>query len=364
MPEKEYGHDGVRVIQISDFLNDRLVSAKKGAPCRFWRAVRLFVSALRLDDSLSWVRRAMFRELTLIHRAMPVSAVVSVAFPLQTHEAAARFKARHRDVKWITYSTDTHHGKTDGCRWLRPFRERSERRCYALADANFLSREIYTSCADFLGPQIMAKSKMLDYMVDLRAGDPDGGRPPRAFPPDEVALVFGGAFVEGLRSPEYMLDILLRLPPSSNIRWHVYSDQGFRPLLEAFAARHPERLALHSPVGIDEFRRIMRGCDILVNVSNDSNQFFPSKAFEYVATGRPIIDIAYPGRPENEIFRRHPNSLRIEMGGNQVADVLRLDEFCKKHAGSSLPTASLTTIYEDYLPENAMAPFFNTIDWS
>ena len=359
--DREFDHDGVHVIQVSDFLNNRSVSAKTYMSRRFWRIVRLGVSVIRLNDSLAWGRRVLFRELVRLHRIAPVSAVVSVAFPLQTHEAAARFKLRYPDVRWITYSTDTYHGKTDGRLWLRPFRERSEHRCYTQADANFLSREIYTSCVDFLGPAVMAKSKMLDYMVDLRSGTEDAVRIKRSFPKEEIALAFGGAFVEGVRSPEYMLQILERLPPDSRIRWHVFSNQGFRSLLETFAARHPNRLVLHAPVDIDEFRRIMRGGDILVNVSNDSDQFFPSKAFEYVATGHPIVDLAYPGRADNEIFRRYPKSLRIEMDGDADADARRLDEFCAKHTGSRIPPQSLATLYTDYLPKNVLIPFLSEL---
>lgn len=362
--DREFDYDGVHIVQISDFLNDRLISAKTGTGRRFWRIARLGLSTLRLNDSLAWIRRSMLRELLRLHRAKPIDAVVSVAFPLQTHEAAACFKLRHPHVRWITYSTDTHHGKTDGRRWLRPFRERSERNCYAKADANFLSREIYTSCADFLGPTIMAKSKMLDYMVDLRGHETQETQPIRMFPSDEIALVFGGAFVEGVRSPEYFLEILRHLPETSRIRWHVYSNQGFRPLLGMFAERRPNRLALHAPVGIDEFRRIMRGADILVNISNDSDQFFPSKAFEYVATGRPIVDVAYPHRAKNEIFLRHPRCLRIEIGGKPDADALCINEFCKDHAGSRIPPENLTTLYADYLPENVLSTFFTEMEKS
>ena len=363
-PEREFDHDGVHVIQISDWLNDRLVSAKTGTGRRFWRVARLGLSALRLTDSLAWVRRAMFRELLRLHRGKPVDAVVSVSFPLQTLEAGAAFKAMNPDVRWITYSTDTHHGKADGRRWLRPFRERSERRCYAIADANFLSREIYTSCTDFLGPTIMAKSKMLDYMVDLRGSEKQETQQTRMFPPGEIALVFGGAFVEGVRSPEYFLDILRHLPETSRIRWHVYSSQGFRALLESFAREHPNRLALHPPVPLDEFRRIMRGADILVNISNDSDQFFPSKAFEYVATGRPIVDVAYPHRAKNEIFLRHPRCLRLEIGGKPGTDALCLNEFGKEQAGSRVLPENLATLYADYLPENVLFAFFVAMEES
>ena len=359
--DREFDHEGVHVVQVSDFLNDRLVAARTGMGRRFWRMVRLGLSALRLNDSLAWVRRALFRELVRIHRDAPISAMVSVAFPLQTHEAAAAFKIRHPEVRWITYSTDTHHGKTDGRRWLRPFRERSERNCYAKADANFLSREIYTSCADFLGASIMSKSKMLDYMVDLRTASDGDAKPTRIFPEDEIALVFGGAFVEGVRSPEYMLELLERLPSESRVRWHVYSNQGFRPMLEAFASRHPNRLALHPPVGIDEFRRIMRGADILVNVSNDSDQFFPSKAFEYVATGRPIVDIAYPRRAKNEIFLRHPRCLRLVNDGDPDAASRRLDDFCNQETGSLILPEDLAELYAEYCPETALVPLFEEL---
>ena len=359
--ERKFDHEGVHVIQISDWLNDRFVSTATGRGRRLWRLVRLGLSALRLNDSLAWIRRSMFRELLRLQREKPIDAVVSVAFPLQTHEAAACFKLRHPHVRWITYSTDTHHGKTDGRRWLRPFRERSERNCYAKADANFLSREIYTSCADFLGPTIMAKSKMLDYMVDLRGHETRESQPTRMFPSDEIALVFGGAFVEGVRSPEYFLEILRHLPETSRIRWHVYSNQGFRTLLESFKKENPNRLALHAPVGIDEFRRIMRGADILVNISNDSDQFFPSKAFEYVATGRPIVDVAYPHRAKNEVFLRHPRCLRLEIGGSPDAGALQLDDFCNSASVFCVSSNSLVELYSEYLPETALAPLFKVL---
>ena len=70
----------------------------------------------------------------------------------------------------------------------------------------------------------------------------------------------------------------------------------------------------------------MNACDVLLNISNDMDQSFPSKVFDYLSTGKPILDFTYPGRAKNVLFEKHPCYLDVEMFGDSEKDTIKIQK--------------------------------------
>lgn len=347
-----FDYDGVHVVQVSDWLNERQVRALGcKSKERFWRFVRVAYSLLRGEGTYYWVRRTMLRELERQRGLGDFDTVLTVGFPITTHLAGKDYAVRYPETTWLTYSTDTYYKSKIGSRFpvLAKVRSKTELSAYQAADYNFFSREIMNVCQDFLGEDVLAKSSILDYMLFEQSAP--GGFDTSFLDKDRINLLYGGGFIEKARSPEYFLSILEKLPADSKITWHVFSSGCYGDVFIDFAKRFSDRLVYHKPVSVSDIRDVMNACDILVNVSNDMDQFFPSKVFDYLSTGKPILNFTYPNRAKNELFEKHPYYLDIEMFADVDQDVVRVADFCEKNKGLCLSADEVGALYPEYTPE-------------
>ncbi len=358
-----FDFDGVHVVQVSDWLNEQQVRAL-GCKTkeRFWKFIRIVCSTLRGEGTYYWVRRTMLRELERQRMLGDFDTVLSVGFPITTHLACKDFVRRHRGIKWLTYSTDTYYESKTSSEFpfLAKFRSKYELSAYKAADYNFFSREIINACKDFLGPDVLAKSSILDYMLFEQSAP--SGFDTSFLKKEEINLLYAGGFIEKARSPEYFLMLLEQLSENSKIKWHVFSSGCYGDVQIEFAKRFPNRLVTHKPVSVREIRDVMNACDILVNISNDMDQFFPSKVFDYLSTGKPILNFTYPNRTKNQLFEKHPYYVDVEMFGDVDKDAGRVAAFCEKNKGLCMSTDEVDSLYSEYTPENNLKELIRQLE--
>lgn len=82
------------------------------------------------------------------------------------------------------------------------------------------------------------------------------------------------------------------------------------PLVEKFAEGHPGLAQYHGVVSSEYAQAAVSGSDVLLSIGNRDIAQTPSKIFEYMATGKPIIHIAKTvDDPANAILMRYPLGL-------------------------------------------------------
>jgi glycosyltransferase involved in cell wall biosynthesis len=179
---------------------------------------------------------------------------------------------------------------------------------------------------------------VIDELARLRAGaatEPAGG---------PIRVVYAGllGFPQGLelavRAVEGMRD--------EQIELHLYGDGVDRPrLVEHCRARGLGHVHLHGFVSHDEYLRAIAGADVLLaSLRPQAATAMPSKVFEYMAAGRPVVfagtgegaevvegagaGLTVPYGDERALAERlrelaRDDSLRAELGANGRAWVLR-----------------------------------------
>lgn len=363
IPEDSFSLDGVQVVQVSDWLNRRQINAiNSPAHEKLWRFIRIGYSLLRGEGTLYWVRRTMLKELERQYAIEKFDSMVSIGFPITTHLACKDFASKHPGIRWLTYSTDTYYKSRAGSRFrmLAQLRSRAEHSAYSAATHNFFSREIMNSCQEFLGTDVLGKSSILDYM--LFEASESSGFDTTFLNPNRMNLLYAGGFIEKVRDPRYFLSILEKLPSDSKITWHIFSSGQMVDVIQDYASRMPERIVYHKPVKVNEIRDIMNACDVLLNISNDMDQFFPSKVFDYLSTGKPILDFTYPGRAKNVLFEKHPCYLDVEMFGDSEKDTIKIQEFCAKSKDFKISASEIAEIYPEYTPEQNLKEFVRQLE--
>ena len=363
-----FTYNGVFVHEISDWINDRVVeNSRRG----------LVPLALRFMQRIWWVcqKQPMFTysiRNTLkcaerLHRECVFDAVISVSFPPYTHIAAATFKARHPELKWVAYSTDTlFDHKVLRSKWHKLFMQDVlswEMQAYSHADCVFFTPEIY-AWRNRMFPNGEVSPLLLNYLLSLPVtSDTPLDVAARHDANDTIHFVYAGVFYERTRDPSWFADVMRELiAKNDNFLFDFYLvTDACKDVIEAVAKDFPQNVFIRPPVQPSEVTMIMRSADFLLNFSNDADQFSPSKIFDYVATGRPILNVAYPNRKVNDVLLRNPLSLTVVNDGDVHKSAKEVEAFIVKNGGERLGYDELRSLYSEYLPENALKALMNRL---
>lgn len=124
-----------------------------------------------------------------------------------------------------------------------------------------------------------------------------------------VSFAFIGRFYEDIRNPKFLLELFCHLPNEYHL--HLVGG-GCENIIKDYISRLKERLHLYGWIEKNEANSIMMNCDILVNLNNSINNQMPSKIFEYIGTGKPILNVCYDNTcPTIKVLDGYNNSINI-----------------------------------------------------
>jgi len=363
-----FTYNDVTVHEVSDWINDRVVSRTTNRLGRLmWRCVQNIWWLLQNQPLFTFNIRNTLKYAEELHNLENFDAVFSVSFPPYTHFVAALLKSRHPDLKWCAYSTDTLFGHgIFRRRWKKILMKGvllREIKVYGLADSVFFTPEIYGWC-NRMFPNQEVKPESLNYLLTL---------PAQNCQPSEkignqgvespIHFVYAGVFYERTRDPHWFVQVMRRLLAKNKkfiFDFYLVTDVC-KDVIEAVADEYPKNVILHPPVLPAEVLHVMRAASVLLNFSNDADQFSPSKIFDYVATGRPIVNVSYPGRVVDKVLVKNPLALTIINGSDIDRCSEEIEKFVSKNHMKSLNVDELSNLYSEYLPENALKPLISSL---
>jgi len=160
------------------------------------------------------------------------------------------------------------------------------------ADAISVTTESTQSLYEEHFPSVCGKIHVMPPMLSLPAELSVAKRYPKSGP---IRLVFVGTLYSRLRSPRYLLEcftaLAAELQPGA-IELHFYGAiNDCADQLNACPAAVREAVVVHGLVGRAEVLAAMVDADVLVNIGNDSESQLASKVIEYMAVGKPIINL-------------------------------------------------------------------------
>ena len=155
-----------------------------------------------------------------------------------------------------------------------------------------------------------------------------------------IHFVFVGQFYETIRNPKYLLDMFLQLP--KNYVLHIVGG-GCEQVVMQYKEQLQDRLILHGWVSKDEADKCISKYDVLVNVNNTITNQMPSKLFEYIGTGKPIVNICKTDHCLSlPYIERYENGTSIvESDETILANVEKTIGFVETHRGSVLDTEDI-----------------------
>lgn len=151
-----------------------------------------------------------------------------------------------------------------------------------------------------------------------------------------VMWVYCGQFYRGLRSPVPLLETFQQMRQKDkshrNHELHIYGDVSeCSDELARSGDLAVQNVFIHGRVSHEEAIDAERRATVLVNVDNHNFHQLPSKVVEYLALGKPILNIeTYGNGTSRAILHNHPLALTVSSPHTSPENVDRMSRFFGK----------------------------------
>lgn len=314
-------------------------------------------------DNLSWFYPKAYQKLASLHKENKIDVIFTINSPFPSHLAGRKFKNKYPETRWVTFTIDPYARAADFTnRWLFPklkfkIDTIEEKSIYELADYNFVSEEVFlTEYKTF--NQVLNKTVALPYLIVPIKEISDQSR----FPKNKINLVYTGRFYETIRNPEVLLKTILMID-NPDIILHLYIESDCDSLIDSYINRSNGRIVRHESVSIDKVPEILSQADILISLGNSTSSFKPSKIFEYIATGKPIVHFYQNGILDNVLIN-YFSVLQIDQDKSlSKLNIKILEEFCLRNYNAKINWQDIIRKYEKHSIKSVKPLIINGINF-
>lgn len=291
---------------------------------------------------------ALQRETERLVKQYNVDAAVAFAAPHQAVFALknARIPAAKYAVMFDPYSTLP--------LYAAPKYRKREARLYEEMRHVFITREMRAQLEKTPLARYISKMTELPFPAVVR---PVEAPRPDFLDAKYTNLVFVGNLYPKLRSPEFFLQIFSKLN-SPALRFVMVGggrEQFPAGYFERWGELLGERFLMTGGVPRDVAFAAMRHADFLVNIGNSAREQLPSKVFDYMCAGRPIINAEHcADDPARAYFAKYPECLTLSASEGVTPEALeRAESFIAKSAERSVPFEQVEQAFFENTPKAA-----------
>ena len=281
-------------------------------------------------------------ELEKISSGGRIDAMISVTFPFFTHVVALRYKQRHPDVRWLSYTTDplAFNEANPVLAWKKNKARQIEQEVYDHSDYCLITEELASNLIeDYHVPK--RKLLILPYLMQVEEASEEAGLPVR----DRAQVVYAGYFFHKVRNPRVLLGVFSRLE-DMDLQLYATGDRICRKMLKSSVAPN---ISVHGLVPRSEYFKLLNSADILVNLSNNAKFQAPHKLMELISTGKPIINFFYYQDAGYRIIEKYPLGINIHCNAEIAEMTEAIDSFVSDNRGKRLSRPEIENLYPEYL---------------
>ena len=346
------------VYPITNFWNSlrvvsqfHLATAQRGIKGLFWnfmlgivRGRGLVLSFFAFPTRNSWLIKKYNKKLKWLSDSISIDAIISVGGLPCAHEAASRFKKTHPSVKWVTYTLDPFTINKDVYKHIL-FKSLRKKRNHNLengfwtnADWNIFTEELIDPMKEEFGD---VKNNYICFPYVLQKPEFENALPKNKS--DLLRAVYAGALYLHIRNPRRMLSVMSQV---DNIVLDLYTSGECDGIIHEYVG---ERIQLHGKLSRNDYLELINErTDILINIGNSITLMAPSKYFEFLATGLPIINFYTVKNTNYYMTERYPLGLNIGPDDNDAVE--KVNAFCQDVRGKRLLYKEIEALF----PENSL----------
>lgn len=305
--------DGVKIVRVNEpaFMTEYTGSSK-------FKALTLRLSSL--GAKLINYKRYPQRSGTLIKRYYKAIenvtsdeevTIIATFTPLEAVAALGRYKINHPRIKAIYYSTDTLSNEQGENGFLSAENRRQkgvawENKLFEIYDGILIMECHKDFYVNSFRKQLTQKMRIANFPL-LMEPSRDSIRT------DSKTIVYAGTLYKMMRNPSFACSCLLeylKFEDSYKVVFlgggdcgGILSDAVSKSSRFSYLGLQPHKIA----------KEMIENASVLLSIGNSESQMAPSKIYEYMATGKPIIHFyTYENDPCLEPLRQYGNALIIK----------------------------------------------------
>lgn len=269
------------------------------------------MKTMRADNNIDYKRAEDFLiGVKKVLEGVEFDAVISVSSPIESHICGQRIASMYH-VPWIPYYLDPFSTNHVFPETAMASRIRFEEELLSHAGQILMMEPIPD---DYLSHRLrMDENKVTALGLPGIRPITAAGRKPDFFDAQAVNCVFIGNLYAGIRNPRKLIELFKELGNG----YHLYfigshSDPELQKQYRENGYDLLENVTFIDPVPASEAEDIMMASDVLVNIGNSVDNQIPSKIFDYISSGRPVLNL-YKIRncPSLQYFREYPSVVHV-----------------------------------------------------
>ena len=338
--DREEDKGKFRVIRVPAYSFHRGKCTGRVTPFVFGRMVTEKIRGKMTHDETRMLERLYEREIRRAVSTVSYDAIISFSAPFLPHGCASRL-AGETGIPWTAVCLDPYFShRIFGPEGLEERKKREETVMENAARVLIT----YPTDRDYLRAGVAFRDKIRGIempgivpRVQEPAGAGTGSGP--------VRCSFFGSMYREIRDPRQAIALFSAAGEGIEARFAGRIVDGTKEEFfpEGCPCRYLGELAGETLAG--EYA----DAEVLVNIGNSVDNQMPSKIFEYISTGKPIINIFKSADcPTLKYLGRYPLVLNIheaEIRKDPAGCVSRVQAFCREHRGERVPAEETKRLY-------------------
>lgn len=295
---------------------------------------------LKVDDIDYSNARCIEREMDIIDQKS-FDVVVAVMGYLEVAAAALRYKKKNPEVKLVLYQVDPCSSNEAFSQETKEKRIQFEKKLYEISDSIITTPILFEEAKAVYSKDIIDKMLPMEFPNVVPCTEEKKGEK------SAIRCLFTGNIYGNFRDPTYTL----RLFDKVGSKVHFEMIGSVKPELKTELERH--NVIWHGPKSLDETREELNASDILVNIGNEMLNQVPSKVFEYISYGKPIVNVCKNRNcPTLPYLSKYPYALNLfEEEAVLEEQIKMLDEFILENCDKRMSPEEILRTYENCTPQ-------------
>jgi glycosyltransferase involved in cell wall biosynthesis len=340
---------------------------------RLGRHIRAFMTHLwrRIywpDASCFWIPPAV-RYARRLANQRQFDTLISVSHPFSGHVVGWFLKRSEPNLTWLADSGDpfafSKESAPNNFSLYRKLNFWIEGQVLAKTNHFSVTTEGTANLYDHSFPQAMNKVTVIPPMLQDDFLMTEQVNAPSCSDRDAIVLLFAGVFYADVRSPVPLLKLLAEIIQRSSIlndrlQLHIV---GSCELIDEVIKEYPSvagRVILRGKLSHAGAVSAMRQANCLVNVGNKTHYQLPSKVIEYMATGKPILNICSIEHDSSAaVLRDYPHHFNWIAGDSD--DLREVCRFLEQSPDCVLSDSEAHRYIKDYLKPDISAKYLSLL---
>lgn len=318
--------NGINVIRVNDYYNLIKSSILKKTVLRLTR--KLFLKSKMIHVGKKLLKKNKY------------DCIIACSYPFLMEEITYKI-CKNTKCTFISYQFDPFYNNMILDKDKQAERLKLELKVLKNADRIFLPHENYEE--NLLTELKVLKKKY--YPLDF-ALIKEKKISPNKSSLSTINFVFTGTFYKDIRTPYFMLDFVKNIHFDYHIDLYYISDETINNELLNYQRLFNGKLSLYRNKSKEECDKALEKANIIINVGNLIANQTPSKVFEYISLGKPILNF-YTNKNDTskKVLKNYPLVLNVFKDYDEE-DILNFIEFCKENKNKILDFKEATKNYK------------------